>query len=68
MFHNKFTAIVYSLETQAMQLSKSQNTIELVDICGKTWGSHINVADFNTPWHSHKYVETEDECISASKI
>jgi len=35
-------------------------TTELEDISGKTWGSHVYVADLNTPWHSHKYVETEN--------
>jgi len=35
-------------------------TTELEDISGKTWGSHVYVADLNTPWYSHKYVRTED--------
>jgi len=35
-------------------------TTELEDISGKTWGSHVYVADLNTPWYSHKYVTTED--------
>ncbi|XP_069692533.1 mediator of RNA polymerase II transcription subunit 16 [Periplaneta americana] len=29
-------------------------TTELEDASGKTWGSHVYVADLNTPWHSHK--------------
>jgi hypothetical protein len=35
-------------------------TTELEDISGKTWGSHVYVADLNTPWYSHKYVGTVD--------
>ncbi|KAK7791584.1 hypothetical protein R5R35_007389 [Gryllus longicercus] len=29
-------------------------TTELEDASGKSWGSHVYVADLNTPWHSHK--------------
>ncbi|XP_034251732.1 mediator of RNA polymerase II transcription subunit 16 [Thrips palmi] len=38
----------------------SQNVIAFVtnlevdDIAGKTWGSHVYVADLNTPWNVHK--------------
>jgi hypothetical protein len=35
-------------------------TTELEDISGKTWGSHVYVADLNTPWYNHKYVRMED--------
>jgi hypothetical protein len=35
-------------------------TTELEDVSGKTWGSHVYVADLNTPWYSHKYVGTVD--------
>lgn len=27
---------------------------ELDDTSGKTYGSHVYVADLNTPWHSYK--------------
>jgi mediator of RNA polymerase II transcription subunit 16 len=38
-------------------------TTELEDISGKTWGSHVYVADLNTPWHSHKYVGTKNGSV-----
>ncbi|XP_067002981.2 mediator of RNA polymerase II transcription subunit 16 isoform X2 [Anabrus simplex] len=37
---------------------------ELEDVSGKTWGSHVYVADLNTPWHSHKVVSSR-ACITA---
>ncbi|KDR19237.1 Mediator of RNA polymerase II transcription subunit 16 [Zootermopsis nevadensis] len=34
-------------------------TTEIEDISGKTWGSHVYVADLNTPWYSHKVVSNK---------
>ncbi|KAJ9590030.1 hypothetical protein L9F63_016846, partial [Diploptera punctata] len=34
-------------------------TTELEDLSGKTWGSHVYVADLNTPWYSHKVVSNK---------
>lgn len=31
---------------------------ELDDLTAKTWGSHVYVADLNTPWYSHKVVSS----------
>ncbi|XP_054283899.1 mediator of RNA polymerase II transcription subunit 16-like [Macrosteles quadrilineatus] len=31
---------------------------ELDDVSGKTWGSHVYVADLNTPWFSHKILSS----------
>lgn len=30
--------------------------LEVDDVSGKTWGSHVYVADLNTPWNVCKYV------------
>lgn len=34
-------------------------TTELEDLNGKTWGSHVYVADLNTPWHSYRILSNE---------
>ncbi|KAG8222993.1 hypothetical protein J437_LFUL000701, partial [Ladona fulva] len=34
-------------------------TTELEDSSGKTWGSHVYVADLNTPWNSHRVLSNE---------
>ncbi|XP_063237513.1 mediator of RNA polymerase II transcription subunit 16 isoform X2 [Bacillus rossius redtenbacheri] len=34
---------------------------ELDDITGKSWGSHVYVADLNTPWWTHKVVSSRAE-------
>jgi len=43
-------------------------TTELEDVSGKTWGSHVYVADLNTPWYSHKYVRTEYDIFQLNEF
>lgn len=51
-------------EGKTLCVVSSQNIIafttrtELDDTTAKTWGSHVYVADLNTPWHSHKVLSS----------
>ncbi|XP_075213152.1 mediator complex subunit 16 [Lycorma delicatula] len=51
-------------EGETLCVVSSQNIIafttrtELDDATAKTWGSHVYVADLNTPWHSHKVLSS----------
>nr|CAD7403322.1 unnamed protein product [Timema cristinae] len=48
------------LEGHTLCSVSSQNVVaftsvtELEDISGKTWGSHVYIADLNSPWNTHK--------------